>query len=1453
MPPIDGQLAIPAGPQGGGGTIPLSTLIDYIVQRTYHELMVLSELLPRKTDMERKIEIVQFASRTRQLFIRLLALVKWTTNASKVDKCADICNFLERQSLFFVDTADMLAKMARETLVNARLPNFSIPCAIDVLTLGTYPRLPTCIRDKIVPQDPITYSEKRQTLHRLNQVIQYRLVSTDLPPQMRKLRIENGRVKFHVDHEFEVTLTLMGDNPSIPWRLLDIEILVEDHETGDGKSLVHSLQINYMHQLVQSRLLDNDKPLHDLYRVLHSFCQSLQLEVLFSQIQRLLRDRLGDSVRVEDYAVGKNLIVSYWRDQIKKDKTQDYTVYKLSVHVSDQDGAKPLQITHTPPMLPLESRKVGLAIRSDHLSIERLLMQTIEVRTHLKLKELEREIQRFIEGKCVTYDLPVALHIPVLFPCMKSEHLRITVDAQKGMWLVSLPSQDLPVVQEIEDCLNGEKKGFGNLLIKLRLQLALFRCERSITSISTSCSRQLPIINIHGHPLESVQHKLFIKIPKQMNHFLIVEVSEKPPKSVEYKYYLLETISCTGEGVEDDIGEDIGVKSFFKAGRLLPLDSFSVTHGPSTKLFESEEESEMDELRKKRKLLLGEPSETESKMYKVSPYFVPELAYILANCEEKLPFVTLGRELSKNGVSSTGVQVDGDGSCFSLGILNLPSPEGCSEEDCEHVRKALLSCTIRVLGKSAKVWQAEFVFQRSPLHTKHKRENGRSQRVVYSFDMSTESIHKIVSDLLEEWAAMTHLYGTVKDFADIHRDSRCGMQNRVDILSFNYRRLSLAYGPTRSSIANIQWKVDTDKFQIRLGTVGKSSTSNPHVQMHSQLLDYLNHTKSIADLAQILDETWAPMTSINKLSTAVMQGGGTVTLQQMLNFTVIPQSVTHVRIVFRNVNCLDVHFRGGNIVSVRDGAYSLFDTIKAMEGFTTTPALKAFLNIFVDDAVTFGHTRRRSTTEDDNPPSPVDNLDIFTLSQSSGSSPTSRRQDGGLRFHSPMTPPSNPNTPASPSTSRISAGVAPSPSTAFIGTPSPGNLLVGESPGNPTLHVPSPGSFVPAPSPQSLGIHMPSPAASFISPQGMVEGGSPFTGSNLAMPSPGTRNWPGSPSMQGPSPASRHPNAASPGYPGLHSPQTVGQMKEAEHKAAVMNHPARILPNRSWAASIPTLLSHNGFDQLLTPDQPSTQHLSPAVGAPHTSPLERFLGCVHLRKHIPRVLQKDDGLINLQSNEQGVILFAVEKLGGLQFRISVNPQTLQSLHLKVIDTMDQWNPDDLQILEQFFDYKVAAAPYRVNTVTAFTRLINFRQRILKDFIQIMRLELMPDRSMKWSIQWCLTFPLVNSYLASYSGSPAVVSKNQIVIAFQLTRIGLQLPKGTEPQSIFTPLKYDPANNSIQLLLFDSTKPNATHKQTPAQAEVAVRLKRFTEFHQNPNECSIFPAVRELMANLVLPV
>lgn len=45
-------------------------------------------------------------------------------------------------------------------------------------------------------------------------------------------QIESGRATFHVKHEFEVSLTVMGDGPNIPWKLLNVEILVEDKDCG---------------------------------------------------------------------------------------------------------------------------------------------------------------------------------------------------------------------------------------------------------------------------------------------------------------------------------------------------------------------------------------------------------------------------------------------------------------------------------------------------------------------------------------------------------------------------------------------------------------------------------------------------------------------------------------------------------------------------------------------------------------------------------------------------------------------------------------------------------------------------------------------------------------------------------------------------------------------------------------------------------------------------------------------------------------------------------------------------------------------------------------------------------------------------------------------------------------------------------------------------------------------
>lgn len=110
-----------------GGSIPLSLLVDFIIQKTYHDLSVLSELLHMKTDLERKIEIYNFSSNALLRFTRLLALIKWASkNLGVVDKSSSIIRFLDKQAGIFEQTANTLFEM-KEKLANAKIPYAQVP------------------------------------------------------------------------------------------------------------------------------------------------------------------------------------------------------------------------------------------------------------------------------------------------------------------------------------------------------------------------------------------------------------------------------------------------------------------------------------------------------------------------------------------------------------------------------------------------------------------------------------------------------------------------------------------------------------------------------------------------------------------------------------------------------------------------------------------------------------------------------------------------------------------------------------------------------------------------------------------------------------------------------------------------------------------------------------------------------------------------------------------------------------------------------------------------------------------------------------------------------------------------------------------------------------------------------------------------------------------------------
>ena len=72
------------------------------------------------------------------------------------------------------------------------------------------------------------------------------------------------------------------------------------------------------------------------------------------------------------------------------------------------------------------------------MSVEELLVKTVQVRALSKLRTLERELRVIVPGRCLLRDVPTMLFVPVLNPCMESEKLTICVDTLKGNFLVSL-------------------------------------------------------------------------------------------------------------------------------------------------------------------------------------------------------------------------------------------------------------------------------------------------------------------------------------------------------------------------------------------------------------------------------------------------------------------------------------------------------------------------------------------------------------------------------------------------------------------------------------------------------------------------------------------------------------------------------------------------------------------------------------------------------------------------------------------------------------------------------------------------------------------------------------------------------------------------------------------------------------------------------------------------------
>ena len=73
-------------------------------------------------------------------------------------------------------------------------------------------------------------------------------------------------------------------------------------------------------------------------------------------------------------------------------------------------------------------------------------------------------------------------------------------------------------------------------------------------------------------------------------------------------------------------------------------------------------------------------------------------------------------------------------------------------------------------------------------------------------------------------------------------------------------------------------------------------------------------------------------------------------------------------------------------------------------------------------------------------------------------------------------------------------------------------------------------------------------------------------------------------------------------------------------------HVSRVLPARSWAGAVPTLLTHEALDTLCQPSKHPQSDIpgQPDIPGPELCPLERFLGCVYMRRNLQRFIQSEE-------------------------------------------------------------------------------------------------------------------------------------------------------------------------------------------------------------------------------------
>eukprot|EP01027_Heterolobosea_sp_BB2_P008892 GEZU01013180.1.p1 GENE.GEZU01013180.1~~GEZU01013180.1.p1 ORF type:complete len:937 (+),score=130.86 GEZU01013180.1:167-2977(+) len=416
QPPMPPQFVLPPPPPITNQTVSLHTLVQQIVQRASSTITDdLRERLQDASPDEKKRQLWSYFVETREKFIRLLVALRWKEKLPHLQTCKALLEAVDTQSAAFESTANALYD-TDSRIRDEWEPVYDIPTAIDVLTTGSYPRLPQSLQvvlksgtDNILSK--FTQDDWRKVVDRLTDVIRMTLLAETLPHNFAVKSIRDGRVTLFAKDEFEITLTLEGPTPSqFFWRILKLIIFVnEDHMSGSALTpyhnnrLVDALQRYLVHCPISSATPGTTSPLTYLYTNIHDVCVRLAMDIFGSQSHVLQSKRLRNVISA-DTTTENTLIIRYWKGAPAMDFDEAHNVFE--VFASDGqtnyagymkifiDERKDLVVQHQPTLSGLQSWHIKLS----SLNLSVMVMKVIRTHINARLKFLGEHVMKHVNS-----------------------------------------------------------------------------------------------------------------------------------------------------------------------------------------------------------------------------------------------------------------------------------------------------------------------------------------------------------------------------------------------------------------------------------------------------------------------------------------------------------------------------------------------------------------------------------------------------------------------------------------------------------------------------------------------------------------------------------------------------------------------------------------------------------------------------------------------------------------------------------------------------------------------------------------------------------------------------------------------------------------------------------------------------------------------------------------------